>query len=273
LFFFQADSLGRLDAYQRLEGEIPATVTGVSRSGEQILVAFAGYAADRYAWGDVDTYAAIRERSFSLAEDRPDAPFLSASCHLDEGASRSASLTLRPMLSAIRIRTLSCPFSGMPYEGRTLDSLKLFLSYVCDRCRPLQAGEDRSVSWMNPGYADSSAIARMARPDMVLQETGLSVGAARKTLGNTLYAYPNPAVDDAFGQMRTRLVLQGILDGQVCYYPIPLPDLRPSRVLEVDITLTRMGSPDPDIPTESGAVVLETETVPWQEADASTVHF
>ena len=273
LFFFQDDSLGLLDSYQRLEGGIPDRIYGVSGNGDKILAAFSGYATDRYAWSDVVSFAGLRERRFRLSDEDPERPFLCGSAHLSAGASRSAVLTLRPRLCAIRIRSLSCDFSGMPYEGLTLDSLTLFLTHVCDECLPLATGEAGAVSWINAGAVDRKAVAALAHPEMVLQETGLSVGATRLPLGNTLYSYPNPALEDSFGRPRTRLVLQGNIGTVTCWYPIPLSGLGEERMICLDITLTRMGSPDPDILTESGTVILETETVPWSDTEPSTVHF
>ena len=61
----------------------------------------------------------------------------------------------------------------------------------------------------------------------------------------------------------TRIVLDGHVGEHHCYYPIELPRLRAGETMRLDVTLKRMGTPDPDIPAGGDMITLETHIVPW----------
>ena len=106
---------------------------------------------------------------------------------------------------------------------------------------------------------------------MVLQEGVGDIGKVRRYPDRPFFCYANPRGQD--GIPRTRLVLEGTLDGQHCYYPLEISHLEAGKVYNFDITLRRMGSPDPDIPVSSDAVLVETQIIPWESREAYTVTF
>ena len=213
---------------------------------------------------DLRTYGQLCKHTFRLEDEDPAAPFLAGEMDLEAGASRRADIVLKPRLCAIRIRSVSCDFSGRPYADVRFVSHRLFLCYAGAECHPLGAGDTYPVSWLNPGLLDSAAIFRLRYPEMVLQEGCGSVGLERKEINRTFYCYPHPD---------TRVVLEGDVGNYHCYYPIPLRTLRGGEILELDVTLRRMGSPDPDIPTESGAAALDVAILPWEVRPGETVPF
>ena len=95
-------------------------------------------------------------------------------------------------------------------------------------------------------------------------------GGNRRT---DLYCYPNPADGTVFGQPVTRLVVEGKLRGVTYYYPIDLPGLEADTQYNLDITLTRTGTADPDIPAASGTILLQDEVLEWDERDLEDVFY
>jgi hypothetical protein len=265
LFFFDTLGVQALDSYQQILNPQPGEpVYGLSSSGPKRLVALSGKAGVTDPWLWVNNYGNLCKHTFSLDEESVTSPLVSGESVLEDGASRQAFLTLEPMLAAIRIRSVSCDFSGRPYARHPFLNDKLFLSYAGSECRPLGPGGGGAVSWLNPGDVDSAAVLRLPVPEMVLQEGCGPVGPQGQLIERNFYCYPHPD---------TRMVLEGYVDTVHCYYPIPLPQLESGRCLELDITLRRLGSPDPDTPVTSGMVVLRTAVLPWEKWNPYSVSF
>ena len=269
LFFFHDDALALLDSYQHIDAPAQERVQGIAGSGAHHLVAFSNVPASRFQWSDIRSVPALSSVSFSLEDDSPAAPFLFGQCPLEEGRSRRCTLRLTPALCKIELRSLSCDFRGKAYEGLPFHLERIFLTYANEAYQPLSPGT--AMSYRNPGYlAEASSF---QHPEMLLRPIGQDIIATRTELEESLYCYPNPATGAEMGRMPTHLVLEGTLDGHLCYYPIEIPHLEAAQVYSFDITLRRMGSPDPDIPVSSDAALVETLTVPWQNREPTTVSF
>ena len=184
-------------------------------------MAFSNVPASRFQWSDIRSVPALSSVSFSLEDDSPAAPFLFGQCPLEEGRSRSCTLRLTPALCKIELRSLSCDFRGKAYEGLPFHLERIFLTYANEAYQPLSPGT--AMSYRNPGYLAEASL--FQHPEMLLRPIGQDISATRMALEESLYCYPNPATGAEMGRMPTHLVLEGSLDGQHCYYPIPLPAL------------------------------------------------
>ena len=274
LFFFYTEEPMRLDSYQqvdKLDGDL--FLYALSSNGPRRLTVLSGKEKDPYAWADIQTYGSLQKHSFSLDEEDPLHPCLLGETLLEEAQSRQTRLTLHPLLCAIRIRSVAADFSGHPYAGLPFQNNKLYLINAGAECLPLNEESDGPVSWINLGGLDSLAVEQLPHPDMLLQEGCGAIGIRRVQADKTFYCYPNPAAEDQPGRPLTRIVLEGSIGPTVCYYPINLPEMKAGTCYELDLTLTRMGSPDPDIPVESGTVLIEAGTIPWNSREPETLLF
>ena len=265
LFCFDTTGPCRLDSYQKIPvvGEEP--VFGLSTRGPRRLVALAGLFTSREDWADVRTYGELCKVQFSLKKDSPQNPLMAGEILVEDAPDRQATLSLKPMLVKIRLRSVSAQFDTRPYAGTPFFNASLFLGYAATECLPL-GGEDapRALSWVNTGYPDSVAVRQFPFPEMLLQDGVGDIGETRIYPRRDFYCYPSKQL---------RLVLAGRVGEDVCYYPVPLPGLRPGETYELDLTLLRKGSPEPDVPVESGTVLLETQTVPWKREEPLTAEF
>lgn len=84
------------------------------------------------------------------------------------------------------------------------------------------------------------------------------------------YAYPNATETDSsdpvWGPRYTRMVLQARLGDQVCYYPVSIPNVERNTAYEVHLTVTRPGSPSPDIPVDVKTASVTVNVVDWTDA-------
>ena len=263
LFFFDTSGTRLLDAYQRVCAPGAQSVAGLSLSGVKRLVALRGLSSGAEQWYRVRNYSDLSKTSFLLENDAPQDPLLWGEVLLEDASYRDISLALSPLLTRIHLRSVSCDFSTQPYSDFCFFNKHLYLSYAGAECRPLGAGDSpEPFSWLNPGFLDSAAVLRLPHPEMLLQEGLGDIGPERIFPDREFYCYPG---------RQTCLVLGGRVGADICYYPIPLRDLRPGQTYELDITLLRKGAPDPDMPVESGTVLLETFTEPWTREETQEV--
>ena len=265
LFFFETYGSELLDAYQQVvEPDRTQPIYGMCALGAKRLVALSGMAGETARWADIRTYGNLQKHVFSLADESVRTPRLWGQMHLEEGASRQCVLEMNPLLAAIRFRSVSCDFFGRPYAGKKMQLTQLFLTYAGSEYRPLEGGDGEPVSWVNPGYLDTLALQDFQEPSMVWQKGPGAVGMEAIYPEQTFYCYPGS---------RTHLVLEARYDTLTCYYPISLPQLVANTCLQLDITLRRLGSADPDTPTVSDAVSLYTQQIPWEKREPSVVTY
>lgn len=265
VFFFDNDGTGRLDSYQQISLADSLSLYALSGTDASLMVVLSAREGDTDRWMGVSTYSDLCKYSFRLEDEDPSRPLLAGETTLENGISRRADIPLKPKLSSITIRSLLCDFSGRPYAGSSFTNTRLFLSYAGAECLPLGSQDNIPISFLNPGLVDSLSVLALPHPEMLLQDGCGDVGARRIEVGRTFYCYPHPD---------TKLVLEGTVDGITCYYPIPVGTLLGSgQSLEMDISLLRIGSPDPDIPTESGAVMIDFITKPWEYRPDTIVKF
>ena len=82
-----------------------------------------------------------------------------------------------------------------------------------------------------------------------------------------MYTYPNPSertFEEGVYDYTTKLVIEASLDGEVFWYPIPLPYTQPNWAYTVNsVTLTTRGSGDPNLPVTSKQVILDLTVRDW----------
>lgn len=170
---------------------------------------------------------------------------------------------LKRLACKIVIDKIVRQFNQAAYGEIPLVIKKIYLSNVCDRADVAAQsiiGDSYNVQMGIIGNLDASLKAKIV-------DDGLDItlfDGDDHTATHTFYAYPNGATDDAFGgenfsPRRTRLVLECLYNGALCYYPITLPaesgsgrgTLDRNTVYHISsLILTRPGSPDPDVPAD-----------------------
>ena len=280
IFFFNDDSLGRLDSWQRIEGA-PAKVQGGSRSGRKILTMIANVPHGAFEWNSVSSYASLSSCVSQLRDEDPQKPLMSASMRINAGTPVSARLA--PLMARVLLRTISCDFNGKPYQGASLTDVKAYLTNVNGMCRLLPPEMTVPSDILNNGGLREADIESLSSPSMLrglLPDIGVSV--QRPSL--SLYCYPNEIEEESLGQPFTRLVIEGRINGRKYYYPLNINQedfgyasgkhgLSSGLTYAIDLTITRAGSTDPDTPVAGTTVKFICEPQPWAQKESITVPF
>lgn len=256
VFFFSDDSLSRLDAFQRFDGP-GAVISASSTVGEKRAVAVANYPGDKYVWSNVNSLESLSEMRMCIKDEDISAPvmtgqFKSAGTPLSE-----ASVRLTPLLSMVRLHSIRCDFSGRPYAGSRLDSVRVYIVNASASSALLCDGPP--VEYLNMGGLDDDS------PPCLKAAMSGKVGMGKVYPDIRLYCYPNSSKEDILGSPFTRLVVEGRMDGHIYYYPVNLTGLVRGECLSVDLVLTMTGSDSPDTPLSRGECEPAFDIIPWQD--------
>lgn len=260
VFVFEGEAPYLLDSYQQFPaGEEPGYV--VSGPGAKRIVALSSVTGDIYSRAGISRYQDLAKESFSLLDDSPAVPFCYGEADVDEGDRGYVTLTLKPLLSSIRVKSVSCELMEPAYQSLCFHNDSLFLVNVVSEACPWSAEGGRPVSWLNYGFR--------SQRHAYIDAAGLGdIGHNRILCNKTFYCYPNPKASPP-----TRLVLEGTVKDYRCYYPINLPVPKGGTRLVLDIAIHRMGTEDPDSEAAPGTFSVEYTTEPWYDTDTQIQTF
>ena len=73
----------------------------------------------------------------------------------------------------------------------------------------------------------------------------------------------------AAGAAPTYLVVEAILEGKLCYYPVKLPPMESNKCYNVSLTVCRPGSSTPDVPVDTEEAVFKVDVQQWTNVPVS----
>ncbi len=107
-------------------------------------------------------------------------------------------------------------------------------------------------------------------PDLTFRSPGRTVAnGSRLETAYCLYSYPNSTAADVsgwtnpFSARKTRLVVTVLIAGERYYYPVVLESLERNKAYTVNMTITALGSTDPDKKVNKGTVTTNVSVQPW----------
>jgi len=253
IFIFEDDGLGTLDAYIREDRDSPSEVEIHCAGGDKVVVAVANARFTEETVTGILCYEDLRKIVACLTEDLPQYPLMSGETSFAAGTGRDCEIVLEPMMSVVELKSLRF---RMP--GARLTDVRVYLTGVSNRAELLRPAGFLPSETLNNGGLSETDLGRLPYSGMVYSYLGNGKEEGDGTVypGASLYCYPNQAREESFASPFTRLVVEGLLDGKRCCYPIPVNrDLygsgkdggigRNSRYV-YELTLTRAGTESPD---------------------------
>lgn len=243
IFIFNADN-GVLDSWQTHSGHISTGVTARSGHGPRIIAAIANMKTSPEMLASIRSYDDLKNIEAELANDSPEYPIMSGTTSYESGSDRECTITLTPVLCEISL-SLKCRFGG-EWKGAEMKDVQVFLTGVSGRTALTAGSPSPPTEILNIGGLSEFDLQRLAVPRMLC----VPLGDIKSTDGSSrvyasLYAYPNNTKTESLGSPFTRIVIEGKVNGEVWYYPIPLKDLQRNTYYSMDLTITQAGSKEP----------------------------
>lgn len=241
IFIFNADN-GILDSWQTHSGHISAGVTARSGHGPRIVAIIANMETGPETLASIRSYDDLKNIEAELANDSPEYPIMSGTASYESGSDRECTITLTPVLCEISL-SLECRFGG-EWKGMEMKDVQVFLTGVSGRTALVAGSSSAPTEILNIGGLSEFDLQRLAVPRMLCVPVGdIRSGSSRAYA--SLYAYPNSTKTESLGSPFTRIVIEGKVNGEVWYYPIPLKDLKRNTCYSLDLTITQEGSKEP----------------------------
>lgn len=277
---FENDRLRRLDSYQRIEHFKGDSVHIGSTGGEKIFFFCMGSRMGRYSWADISSYAALKKIRCNLEEETVESPVMTGECRFKAGES-GCEVAMKALTCQIVIKSLSCDFSGTPYAGEKLHSVRAYLTNVNASCSLIPTGHSGPERIINPGMLHSEDVRRFKREDTIYAELCNELGSVPVGMPRPFLCYENIGNENVIGSPATRLVIEGSIAGMTYYWPIDINRNAPESERGVrqgcrycfDILIRRKGSTDPDRPIGLSDNEIKLEILSWKEKEDYQVIF
>ena len=222
IFVFRDGAVKSLDSYSKLYSD-GSQASVVSGRGDRIVAMIGGARLKADQIASVRCYEDLESLYVSLEDEVDDSPVLSGETVICAGKQGHWNIVLEPLMSMVEVLGLSVKLKG-EYAGKSLDNVQAYLTNVNGSCQPLRRDGFRPTEIINNGRLRDSDLERMSSPQLVRLGPKVSRQMGGETTYETfnLYCYPNDVVEESSGSPFTRLVIQGDIDGQTYYYPVPV---------------------------------------------------
>ena len=277
IMIFDEDDKSSLDAYQRFGLTSCSTIQVASTSGDKILAAIVNSRRERHEWAGVTSLQSLQDVRVNLEDETEDMPAMSGTCHIKAGY--PANLTVSRLAAEVVLRSLCCDFTGKEYEGKGIENVKIYLTNVNAEASIMEQETPFPRRIINMGRLDEDNLKSFKKPDMIMQQLPHFIGNIPIVTDIRLRCFPNNAKEESPGSPFTRLVIEGEVDGNRYFWPIEInreddgSGISRNCRYVYDITLTRLGNKDPDIPIELKDMKICMEILPWEEKEDYGVRF
>lgn len=277
LLIFNDDKLQKLDTYQKVSPTSCTTVKAASSSGNKIITAIANGQRERLDWADINSRNGLGRITATLEKEDRNHLLMSGECRTRAGS--PANISLQRLCSETCVRSISCDFSGRPYEGLEIEDVRIYLTNVNAEAAIIQDEPYLPSRIVNAGAFNEKDMTYFLDRSMIMQEVDGKIGKATRTLDISLLCYPNETQEEGPGTPFTKLVIEGRAGGETYYWPLEINRKdgasgigRNCRYI-YDIRIRRLGQYDPDITADPESIETTMEVKAWEEREEYGVRF
>ena len=280
LFTFNNNNLMQLDSYQRVEYSGNSTLNLRSQNGNKRIFAYRNSINNITDWYNLNSYWGLQERYTELKNEQKNAFSMSGDTEALAGSYHTCKINMKPFVSEIQLQSIKCDFTGKHYEGQSIKEAKAYLINVNARCSLLYDESTNMEEVINYGELDEDIMSTFIEPSLLTQTIGtITHQTSRPAI--RLFCYPNSCSKEGPGTPFTRLVIEGKISGETCWWPINInrksdsvePGIHRNRRYIYNLTLRSKGSSGPDEPIELEDIDIDMTIKPWNEKQDYSVEF
>ncbi len=286
LFIFNKDgaNAGELDAYKKFGGADGLTnLTIKATTGNKIIYAVAN--SHKENWQGVVTLPQFQNEIVSITKDNLKDFVMIGNVEATLQLATSVTFAIERLAAKIKLNSIRTSFAGTPYEGMSLTNVKAYLINV-HSAKLYHNGTVTTPTILNPKKAVNVDINSCAMPGMLYDVITPAINDAGYNTAHYFYAYENIRNTEDATNRFTRLVIQADLNGKTYYYPINLNQdtygydptnghfgLKRNTLYEVNVTIMRPGSTDPDEPVVFGTLNCTLNVLNWNNTLTANPEF
>lgn len=231
-----------------------ASVSLTCTTGEKHLVALVNAPQEPVA----GTITELRQRRSDLKDCSVGSLVMSGETSVVLKASGSVNMSVTRLASRVKLLDVKPDFQLPQHQQLSFEVTAVYMINVAGDRAYLAEGDP--TKWYNEAVYDASTS-----PSFLYDAVsdGAVQPGATYSADHYFYCYPNATATD------TRLVVEAKVGGNTYYYPVTLDMLEQNHSYSCTLTVTRLGSDDPDVPVEDGAMNFTVEVDEWVETSVS----
>ncbi len=271
------DSTGALNAYVDADDKTSGISIKTTTGSKSICAVVNGPDLS-----SVTKIAELNAKSIDLGDNSTEATtgFVmagSTTCNVKTG-SQDISVSVKRFVSRVALQKVS---NALPasYGSMTINNVTL-INVVGNQNL---AGAETASTWYNKmGRKDGATAASQiidgnsylaSLPSLTFKSVESNVASGASLTPSTpylFYCFPNSTSTDTTGWMstfyarKTRIVVTATIGGTKYYYPVLIDFPARNSAYTVELTITGLGSTDPDKPVEKGSITATVTVDPWQ---------
>ncbi len=288
-FIFRTDdnSNGVLDTYKKFEGEELVSLSGIkinTTTGAKMIYAVAN--SHRDDWQDVKTLNDFKTVVSSLGKENVKSFTMVGSVEAVLQVSTSVTFSISRLVARVQLGGIRTAFAGTPYEGMTLENVKVYLTNAYASKLYANGTDDELPVVYNSKKLVAEDVEACSMEGMIYDELEGSITDEGYSTPHYFYCYENVLGEQTEEKRFTRLVIEGTLNGNTYYYPININQegfgyveengskgVQRNTSYSVDVTICRPGSTDPDKNLEHGALTAQINVLDWSTIPVVYVNF
>ena len=286
IFVFNDDGLQRLDSYQRIayspeNGSLPYSA---SRRGKKKIVAIVNPQHEKYEWSGINSFQALLSVKSALEKEEEHKRLMSGTGYAYAGKDHTCEIEVSPLVSEVVLNSIKCDFSSKPYSNAELKNVRVYLTNVNASAPLLQTDNFKPEKLYNISGCSDEDLQEFSNPELICRSLENAVGSQPIFPGIKLLCYPNESSEDSPGSPFTRLVIEGRINGKICYYPISInrpesghcsgePGIERNCRFVYDITIKSTGSSHPETEVTPGSMEIKCSTINWEDKDNNDIIF
>ncbi len=286
-FIFNADgaAAGVLDAYQKFTTADGLTNLQVkATTGAKNIYVVANSHRTDY-WQGVVTLAEFKEQVSSLTSENNKDFAMVGSTDATLQASTSLTLSISRLVARIGLASIKTNFADSPYYGMSISNVKVYITNV-HSSKLFYNGEISTPVILNNKALVATDANSCSMSGMLYDAISTSIGDTGYSTAHYFYAYENVMETETTSDRFTRLVIQADLDGNTYYYPVNINQegygydssnghkgVKRNYAYEINVTILRPGSTDPDVAVEHGVMSCTVNVLNWNSTTTANPEF
>ena len=200
----------------------------------------------------------------------------SSTCNVS-GSTATVSIAVKRLVARVALQKIT---NSLPASYGSLTVNNVMLINVAGN-QNLECTASISTWYNKMGRKDGASATQIiygttnlaSHPTLTFMSVGKSVengGSLAPTTPYLFYTYQNNSTSEGngwsntFSARKTRLVVTATIGGTKYYYPVSISNPQRNTAHTVELTITGLGSTDPDILVQKGAITATVTVDPWQ---------
>ncbi len=276
---YNDDVMQRIDCYQRFDKTENETLLIGSCSGPKIIFLCANSQWTKDDWRESDSFNKLKRVKAELERESRQHPLMTAETYAEAGDILT-DIRFTRLSSTIELRSISCDFSGKPYDGERITEAKAYLININGSCSIIPQDSYDIERIINHGELISEDLKSFRDSSLIINYLG-TIGPETLYPKTELICYPNTCDWEGAESQYTRLVIEGKISGETWYWPIdinrgsgnPHEGIERNMKYTYDITIHRKGTKDPNHPILQETAEVDFTAEKWTEQENYHIAF